>query len=173
MVERMLQDYANAYGSSSVALRYFNAAGAEPDNEIGECHDSETHLVPLVMMAAFNAAKPVTTCGTDYETPDGTCVRDYTHVTDLASANVRAPDHTGRVEGSAAFNLGKGRGHSVREIIEAVLRLSNLAVATRTGPRRPGDPASLVAVAEKVRGILGWEPGIRISAGACRRLGSG
>lgn len=158
MVERVLQDYVAAYGFSTVALRFFNAAGADLQNEIGECHEPETHLIPLVLGAALDPGKPIMLFGTDYPTADGTCIRDYIHVNDLAAAHVRALDYTGSAPRFSAFNIGSGNGYSVREVIETAKRLTNLEIATRLGPRREGDPAALVASAERAREALGWQP---------------
>ena len=158
MVEQILKDYVAAHGLSVVALRYFNACGADADMEIGESHDPETHLVPLVMMAALDGNKPVTIFGTDYPTKDGTCIRDYIHVTDLATAHVLALEQTLEQAAFAAVNLGTGKGHSVREIINAVARHSGREVNVVEGPRRPGDPAELVASPQLASGLLGWAP---------------
>ena len=158
IVEQMLQDYSRAYGFAHVALRYFNAAGADPENEVGECHDPETHLVPLVLQAAADPQRPVTIFGSDYPTPDGTCIRDYIHVADLATAHVLALKYTADRTGFSAFNLGTGNGYSIKKIIETVKRVTNLAVATSQGPRRVGDPAELVASATKAGEVLGWTP---------------
>ena len=158
MVERMLADFGAAHGLRSIALRYFNAAGADPDGEIGESHDPETHLLPLVLDAASGRRADVTIFGTDYETPDGTCVRDYIHVADLARAHVKA---VGALEaGSQAdiFNLGNGRGFSVLEVIHSVERATGLKVPVTRGNRRAGDPAALISDATKARNILGWHP---------------
>lgn len=158
MIEQILRDFGHAYGLRSVALRYFNAAGADPEGEIGEDHDPETHLIPLVLRAVSDPSSPVTVFGTDYSTPDGTCIRDYVHVVDLAVAHALALK---RLEGSqdfAAFNLGTGRGHSVREVIEAAKRVTGRDVPFVEGARRPGDPPVLVADAKLVRDALGWRP---------------
>ncbi len=160
MVERMLADFQNAYGIVWTALRYFNAAGADPDNEIGEDHDPETHLLPLVLDAACGRRPSVTIFGTDYDTPDGTCIRDYIHVSDLANAHVLALQAIERGVPSGACNLGNGRGFSVREVIAAVERVSGLTVPTILGERRIGDPAALVSDASKARKTLGWQPKI-------------
>ena len=158
MVERMLADYAPAYGLRSVALRYFNAAGADPDGEIGEDHDPETHLIPLVLDAAAGARPHVTIFGDDYDTQDGTCIRDYVHVSDLAEAHVLALGRTGREPGFRAYNLGTGQGVSVAQIVEAVRRVTGLAVPTAAGARRAGDAAALFADASRARTELGWAP---------------
>jgi UDP-arabinose 4-epimerase len=158
MVERMLADFAGAHAMRSVALRYFNAAGADPDNEIGEDHEPETHLIPLVLDAASGRRPAITVFGTDYDTPDGTCVRDYIHVSDLADAHVRALAGLEGGEPVQAYNLGNGRGFSVREVIAAVERVTGARVPVAVGPRRAGDPASLVSDASKARTCLGWRP---------------
>ena len=157
-VEQMLADSATAHGLRSVCLRYFNAAGADPDCEIGEAHDPETHLIPLVLEAAAGMRPRLTIHGSDYPTRDGTCIRDYVHVTDLASAHVAALDYLARNKGAAAFNLGNGRGFTVREVIEAARRLTGRKLKLREGPRRPGDPPSLVADARAARRKLRWRP---------------
>ncbi|MBV9995179.1 MAG: UDP-glucose 4-epimerase GalE [Caulobacteraceae bacterium] len=156
MVERMLADYAAAYGLKSVALRYFNAAGADPDGEIGESHDPETHLIPLVLDAAATGA-PVTVLGDDYDTADGTCVRDYVHVGDIAEAHVLALEglRTGQLR--RAYNLGAGVGFSVAEIIEAARRITGRPVRAVVGPRRPGDPAAMLADPRLAAAELGWK----------------
>jgi UDP-glucose-4-epimerase GalE len=157
-IERMLRAYGAAYGLRSISLRYFNAAGADPSAEIGEKHDPESHLVPLVLDAVYDPAKSITIHGEDYPTPDGTCIRDYVHVVDLADAHARALDRLESVSSAEAFNLGTGQGHSVREVIEAAERLTGRKVRTQVGPRRAGDPPALVARAERARVALGWEP---------------
>jgi UDP-glucose-4-epimerase GalE len=155
--ERALSDYATAYPFGFCALRYFNAAGASPDGTIGEDHDPETHLIPLVFQAAMGKRPHVEIFGTDYPTSDGTCVRDYIHVDDLAAAHVLALD---KIEpGSAlAYNVGVGRGFSVREVIRTAEAVSGLKVPVKEGPRRAGDPPMLVANADKIRRELGWAP---------------
>jgi len=157
-VEKILQWYGRGLGFSWVALRYFNAAGADPDGEIGEQHSPETHLIPLAIQAALGNAPPLAIFGTDYETADGTAMRDYIHVTDLAHGHLAALRYLQRGGPSAAFNLGTGQGHSVRQVIETVERVSGRKVPVRFSPRREGDPAILVAGAERARGILGWQP---------------
>jgi UDP-arabinose 4-epimerase len=158
MIEQILRDFGQAYGLGSVALRYFNAAGADPEAEIGEDHDPETHLVPLVLRAAGDPSLPVTVFGTDYPTPDGTCIRDYVHVEDLARAHALALERLEGSQGFAAFNVGTGRGHSVREVIQAAKRVTGRDVPFVEGPRRAGDPPVLVADATLVRDALGWCP---------------
>ena len=157
MVERMLEDFGRAYGTRHCALRYFNAAGADPDGEIGEAHDPETHLIPLVLQAARNPEKPITVFGTDYDTPDGTCIRDYIHVNDLADAHIRALDYLAD-NSSAAINLGTGTGNSVQEIIEASRSVTGVDIQPQFGPRREGDPSRLVADRTLAKQKLGWEP---------------
>lgn len=158
MVEQMLRDFGSAYGISWTALRYFNAAGADPDNQIGELHDPETHLIPLVLDAAAGRRPHVTIFGDDYATADGTCIRDYIHVSDLADAHVLALQRLLDGGASQVFNLGNGQGFSVREVIGAVERVAGLRVPTVDGPRRPGDPAPLIADASLARRDLGWRP---------------
>ena len=158
MVERMLQDAASAYGLRSVALRYFNAAGASPEGDIGESHQPETHLIPNALRAALGTGPALKLFGTDYPTPDGTCVRDYVHVDDLAQAHERALAYMQAHEGAHAFNLGNGQGFSVREVIEAASRVAGRAVPFEVAPRREGDPATLVASSERARAELGWSP---------------
>jgi UDP-arabinose 4-epimerase len=160
MVERMLTDFGAAHGLRSIALRYFNAAGADLDGEIGEDHDPETHLIPLVLDAASGRRSYITVFGTDYDTPDGTCVRDYIHVTDLADAHVKALQALEVGRASDVYNLGNGRGFSVLEIIQAVERATGLIAPVQRGPRRAGDPAALVSDATKARDGLGWQPKI-------------
>jgi UDP-arabinose 4-epimerase len=155
-IERALHWYGEAYGLRSVALRYFNAAGCDRDGEIGEEHDPETHLIPLVLRAALGSAPPVSIFGTDYQTPDGTAVRDYIHVEDLASAHVRAVEHLAAGGASAAVNLATGRGYSVREIIAAVARAVGHEVPHRETARRAGDPPALIADPSLARSLLGW-----------------
>ena len=155
-VERALPHFERAYGLRSVVLRYFNAAGADPDGVLGEDHDPETHLIPLVVGAAQGRRPPVGILGTDYPTPDGTAVRDYIHVMDLADAHLRALDRLRNGESSQAINLGTGRGHSVREVVDAVARVSGRRVPVVEKARRPGDPAELVAAPARARDVLGW-----------------
>jgi UDP-arabinose 4-epimerase len=157
-VEMILRSYGPAYGLRWMALRYFNAAGAHPDGTMGEKHDPETHLVPLAVEAALGRGKPLSIFGSDYETPDGTAVRDYIHVLDLADAHVRALRHLASGGESGALNLGTGRGNSVREIVETVERVTGKKVPHSIGPRREGDPPALVADPARAKEVLGWEP---------------
>jgi UDP-glucose-4-epimerase GalE len=156
-VEWALADYAAAYNWGYAALRYFNAAGAAPDGSIGEDHDPETHLIPLVIQAAAGRRKDIQVFGTDYPTPDGTCVRDYIHVDDLAEAHLAALEllQPGR---HLQLNLGTGRGYSVREVIQVVEEVTGRKVPVVEAPRRAGDPPVLVAAADKARETLGWKP---------------
>lgn len=156
MVERMLADFDAAHGLRSIALRYFNAAGADPDAEIGENHDPETHLIPLAIQTALGQRDELTVFGSNYETPDGTCVRDYVHVTDLAEAHVIALRVLIDGAGTTAYNLGIGRGHSVQEVVGAVSRIAGRKFPVKNGPRRPGDPARLVADPSRAAAELGW-----------------
>ena len=158
MIERMLQDFDAAYGLRSVSLRYFNAAGADPDGEIGEDHDPETHLIPLALQAALGQCEALQIFGTDYPTPDGSCIRDYIHVTDLAQAHVLALDYLANGGATTALNLGTGHGHSVLEVIEAARSVSGREILTRLVDRRPGDPPVLTAAADKARSLLSWQP---------------
>lgn len=157
-VERMLADCDAAFGLKSVVLRYFNAAGADPDGMIGEEHDPETHLIPLVLEAALGLRPQVTVFGSDYPTPDGTCVRDFIHVADIARAHVLALEHLKSGGGSLLLNLGNGRGFSVAEVIAAAERITGRTVPVSMGARREGDPPILVGDATLARRILGWTP---------------
>jgi UDP-glucose-4-epimerase GalE len=156
-VERALGHFERAYGIRSVTLRYFNAAGADPGGQLGEDHDPEQHLIPLAIDAARGGA-PLRVFGDDYPTPDGTCVRDYIHVSDLAEAHVRALDRLERGGASATYNLGNGHPHSVREVVEAVGQVVGRPVTWLRAPRRDGDPAVLYASNEKIKAELGWAP---------------
>jgi UDP-glucose-4-epimerase GalE len=158
MVERILRSYHTAYGMRYAALRYFNAAGADPDGEIGEDHDPETHLIPLAIRSALGAGGELSIFGTDYPTPDGTCVRDYIHVTDLAEAHLLALGALERGQGELVCNLGTGQGHSVRQVISAVESVSGRKVKTREVGRRKGDPPALVADARKATEALQFKP---------------
>ena len=158
MVERILADYSVAYGLRSLSLRYFNAAGADPEGEIGEEHDPETHLIPLVLTAASENGPSITINGSDYQTPDGTCIRDYIHVTDLADAHVLALNAVRQEGNRSSYNLGTGTGFSVRDVIQIAQMVTGRKIAVKEGPRRPGDPPRLVADASRARRELGWEP---------------
>jgi len=160
MIEHVLRDYTQAYGMNAVALRYFNAAGADPDGQIGEEHDPETHLIPLMLDAAHSQdpAKALTVFGQDHPTPDGTCIRDYIHVMDLADAHVKALGLMERDPGFHALNLGTGTGFSILELIEATRRITNQSVPYSMGPARAGDPPELVADPRLAREKLGWTP---------------
>ena len=158
MVERILSDYGTAYGLRSVALRYFNAAGADPECEIGEDHDPETHLIPLVLDAASGKRPDIKVFGTDYPTRDGSCIRDYIHVEDLAKAHILALKYLQSGGASERFNLGNERGTSVLEVIEAVKKVTGKDFKVTLSDRRPGDPATLVGSSDKVKAVLGWEP---------------
>jgi len=157
-VEIMLNDYAIAHNIRSVALRYFNAAGADPEGEIGEGHDPETHLIPIVLEAAGGRRDKVMIFGDDYPTPDGTCIRDYIHVCDLADAHVRALSYMDSNDGAAAFNLGNGNGFSVKEIVDMARRVTGREVRTEIAPPRDGDSAILVADYSLAAEKLGWQP---------------
>ena len=156
MVERILRDYGHAYGLRSAVLRYFNAAGADPQCRIGERHEPETHLIPLVLRAVASDT-PVDIFGNDYETDDGTCVRDYIHVNDLASSHELAMGYLTAKNRSAVFNLGNGQGFSVKEVIQTVEDVTGIRLDSRICSRRPGDPAILVASAELAKRELGWK----------------
>lgn len=158
MVEQILKDYERAYGLRHAILRYFNAAGADLAGETGEWHAPETHLIPLVLDVAIGRRESIDIFGSDYPTADGTCIRDYIHVTDLAEAHVLALDAIGATGQSLICNLGNGRGFSVREVIAGVERLTGKPIATRISPRRAGDPPALVGDAAKARSVLGWKP---------------
>ncbi len=166
-VECMLRDTAAAEGLRAIALRYFNAAGADAEGRLGERHNPETHLIPLVLQAASGQREAISIFGTDYSTRDGTCIRDYIHVADLADAHVKALDHLFSLDESTgtqgagfydAFNLGNGQGFSVREVVDAAKQVTGAKFAVKEEDRRQGDPAVLVANAEKARTILGWSP---------------
>ncbi len=158
MVERIFKDYAKAYGLKFAVLRYFNAAGADPDGEIGESHDPETHIIPLVLDAASGKRPDIKVFGTDYDTPDGSCIRDYIHVTDLADAHLKALHYLEKGGEPDFFNLGNAIGTSVLEVVDAVKRVTGKEFKVVLAPRRPGDPAKLVGSSEKAQRILGWKP---------------
>lgn len=158
MMEQMLRDYGVAYGLKSVCLRYFNAAGADPDGEVGERHMPETHLIPLVLQAALGIRENIKIFGTDYPTPDGTCLRDYIHVTDLADAHLLALEYLDRGGESQVFNLGNGNGFSVREIIEVAKEVAQRDIPAVEVGSRAGDSPILVAESAKAKEVLGWKP---------------
>lgn len=158
MVERILADYDRAYGLKSVCLRYFNAAGAMPDASLGERHDPETHLIPLVLQAASGRRSAIAVFGDDYPTEDGSCVRDYIHVLDLCEAHLLALQHVMDTGSSNAFNLGNGEGYSVKQVIDAVKRVSQREFDVMIEARREGDPAVLVADSQQAKEVLGWSP---------------
>lgn len=158
MVERLLRDAEAAYGLAWCSLRYFNAAGADPDGELGEAHEPETRLIPLAIGATSHSGAPLMVFGDDYPTPDGTAIRDYIHVVDLAEAHVLALQHLLARGGSQAMNLGTGTGHSVLEVVAAVERATGKKVKVAIGPRRMGDPSCMVADASLAKRILGWRP---------------
>jgi UDP-glucose 4-epimerase len=157
-VEKVLEDAAGAGRLRYVSLRYFNSAGADPGGRIGERHNPESHLIPLTLKAAKGTRKNITVFGADYPTTDGTCIRDYVHVTDLADAHLLALDHLLRNGGSRIFNCGYGHGFSVREVINTARRVTAVDIPVETAARRPGDPPSLVADSSALRSELGWEP---------------
>ena len=156
MVERMIADFVRTYGLRSVILRYFNAAGADPSGEIGEWHRPETHLIPLAIGAALGQQPPLTVFGDDYPTPDGTCIRDYVHVSDLADGHVLAVSHLQEKPGLQIYNMGNARGFSVSEVIAETERITGAVVPYRTGPRRVGDPPELVCDNRLIYRALGW-----------------
>lgn len=158
MVEQILEDYDKAYGLKFVCLRYFNAAGAEPQAKLGERHDPETHLIPLVLQAASGRRNAITVYGTDYDTPDGTCIRDYIHVSDLCDAHLLAMDRLVGGGASARYNLGNGNGFSVREVIDAARGVTGRDIPVVYGERRAGDAARLVADSRRIVAELGWRP---------------
>ncbi len=157
-VERVLDSYDTAYDLRSVCLRYFNAAGADPSGKIGEDHDPEEHLIPVAIQAAMGKRPGMKIFGTDYDTPDGTCVRDYIHILDLAQAHLLAINHLRKGGDSRRYNLGNGQGFSVRQIIETTSQVIGHEVPYEIGERRPGDPAKLIASSEAIREAWGWTP---------------
>ncbi|MEW6746852.1 MAG: UDP-glucose 4-epimerase GalE [Planctomycetota bacterium] len=158
VVEDMMAEFSRAYGLCYAALRYFNAAGADPEGELGEWHDPETHLIPLALRSALDPSRHLEIFGSDYPTSDGTCVRDYVHVTDLAEAHLLALEWLDRGGRGDCFNLGTGHGYSVKEVVETARAVTGRSIATRLGERRPGDPPVLVAAADKAHTALGWVP---------------
>jgi UDP-glucose 4-epimerase len=156
--EKMLAAYDHAHGFRFVALRYFNASGADPEGRIGESHDPETHLIPIILQVATGKREAVTVFGSDYDTPDGTCIRDYIHILDLAQAHSLALDRLRAGGESAFYNLGSESGFSVREVIQFCEKITKRPIKTVEGPRRPGDPPRLVASAAKAKRELGWKP---------------
>ncbi|KMO85721.1 UDP-glucose 4-epimerase [Megasphaera cerevisiae DSM 20462] len=158
MIENMLAQFSRAYGLKYVALRYFNAAGAAADGSIGEDHTPETHLIPLILQTALGLRKSIKIFGTDYPTPDGTCIRDYIHVTDLADAHCRVLSYLAQGGVSQYFNLGSQHGFSVRDMIETAKQVTGRDFLVEEAPRRAGDPAVLVAASGKIREITGWQP---------------
>ena len=158
MVERILSDFDVAYGLKSVRFRYFNAAGAHPGGLLGEDHQPETHLIPLVLLTALGKRNSISIFGTDYPTPDGTCIRDYIHVNDLADAHVLGLQYLLEGGESEVFNLGNGNGFSVREVIAAAAEVTGMSIPVAECDRRPGDPPSLIGSGQKARKILNWQP---------------
>jgi UDP-glucose 4-epimerase len=158
MIEEILGDYQAAYGLKYISLRYFNAAGADPDAEVGEDHDPETHLIPLVLDVAAGKSQAIKVFGTDYQTPDGTCIRDYIHVTDLARAHILALQHLMDGANSSVYNLGNGQGFSVLEVIERARKITGKNITLENSDRRPGDPPVLIASNEKAIKELSWKP---------------
>ncbi|MBF0410201.1 MAG: UDP-glucose 4-epimerase GalE [Candidatus Riflebacteria bacterium] len=158
MMEKMMSDFSHAHGLSFIALRYFNAAGCDPDGETGELHNPETHLIPLVLDAGLGRIKHITVFGTDYDTPDGTCIRDYIHVSDLSDAHLLALGKLEKNPVSDAFNLGNGTGYSVKEVIQTAEKVMGKKIPVVYGERRAGDPPRLVGDSRKAREILGWNP---------------
>lgn len=161
MVEQILADYNHAYDFNYVSLRYFNAAGADPDAEIGELHEPETHLIPLILDVAAGKREKIEIFGTDYPTKDGTCIRDYIHVLDLADAHIKALKYLQKGGKSDIFNLGNGQGFSVREVIETAQEVTGKRIRVKETDRRPGDPPVLVGSSAKAQKILGWRPRYR------------
>lgn len=158
MVERVLKDFDQAYQFKSVCFRYFNAAGADPEARLGEDHNPEAHLIPLVLLAALGKRASISIFGTDYPTPDGTCIRDYIHVTDLATAHVLGLKYLLNAGDTTVFNLGNGNGFSVKQVIDAARQITGRQINAVECPRRPGDPPALVGSSDRARQILGWNP---------------
>jgi UDP-glucose-4-epimerase GalE len=158
MVEQILDDYQSAYGLNSISLRYFNAAGADPEGEIGEDHSPETHLIPLILQTALGIRDKISVFGDDYSTEDGTCVRDYIHVTDLSQAHLLALEKLMNDDHGGKYNLGNGDGHSVKQVIDAAREVTGSKIPSEVVERRPGDPAILIGSSEKAIQELGWKP---------------
>lgn len=158
MVEQVLEDFDRAYGLKSVCLRYFNAAGADPEGQLGERHEPETHLLPLILQAASGRRPSITVYGRDYDTPDGTCIRDYVHVVDLVAAHALAVDYLMEGGTSTAFNLGNGQGFSVQQVIDTARYVTGQDIRVSDAPRRAGDPPRLVADPRRAKAVLGWQP---------------
>ncbi|MEN8217790.1 MAG: UDP-glucose 4-epimerase GalE [Pseudomonadota bacterium] len=158
MIEQILADYDRAYGLKSVCLRYFNAAGADPDGQLGERHVPETHLIPLVLQAASGRREAITVYGQDYDSPDGTCIRDYIHINDLCQAHLLALEQLLSGAESAAYNLGNGAGFSVKQVIDVAKEVTGKAIPVQMGDRRAGDAARLVADSKRAQTVLGWLP---------------
>ncbi len=158
VIEKILRDFETAYGLKYVALRYFNAAGADPEGDTGESHDPEPHLIPLVLQTALGKRDKIYIFGDDYDTPDGTCIRDYIHVNDLAKAHYLALIYLSEYKKSEIFNLGTGKGNSVKEIIDTAAKVTGKEIKSEITGRRPGDPAVLVADNSKAKKVLGWQP---------------
>jgi UDP-glucose 4-epimerase len=158
MAEQILEDFDRAYGLKSVIFRYFNAAGADPEGQLGEDHDPETHLIPLALLTALGKRPDLSVFGSDYDTPDGTAVRDYIHISDLATAHILGLEYLQRGGESAVFNLGNGNGFSVREVIATAEKVVGKPIPVKESPRRPGDAPALVGSSAKAKEILGWTP---------------
>ncbi|MDM8560195.1 UDP-glucose 4-epimerase GalE [Candidatus Parabeggiatoa sp. HSG14] len=158
MIEQILADYDHAYGLKSICLRYFNAAGADPDGLLGERHLPETHLIPLVLQAASGQRESITVFGQDYDTPDGTCIRDYIHINDLCQAHLLALEKLLAGSKSTAYNLGNGAGFSVKQVIDVAKKVTKQPISVIMGKRRAGDPARLVADSKQAQTVLGWQP---------------
>jgi len=157
-VEKALRWYGEIHGFKYISLRYFNAAGADPEGELGEVHDPETHLIPRILEVALGKRPSIEIYGTDYDTPDGTCIRDYIHVTDLAQAHILALEALLNGHPSRVYNLGNQRGFSVKEVVEAARGVTGHPIPAKESPRRPGDPPVLVASSERIKKELGWKP---------------
>lgn len=163
MMEQIMEDYSKAYGLKYAALRYFNAAGADLKSEIGEWHEPETHLIPLILDVALGKREEIFVFGSDFDTPDGTCIRDYIHVLDLADAHSRAVDYLINEQKNLKLNLGNGEGYSVLEIIQTVEEITGIQIKKTFTNRRQGDPAKLIGSAEKAKQVLGWQPQYKLT----------